>query len=225
MCGPASLGTIWQGFEGGYTTDGDPIILYDHLAGRWVMSQFSLPNYPNGPYYELIAVSQTESPLGAWHRYAFQFSKMPDYPKFGVWPDGYYFSVKSYTSGSLNWARPMVAVMERDSMLAGGSARMIMFQQETSLQQMLPADLDGPSCPAGSPGLFIMVSDDAMGDTTDHLMIYQLHTDWQNKANAWFTGPLIINTFASRVVTLLARGYPVFRKKEQASAWMHFPTC
>ncbi|MBK7172483.1 MAG: hypothetical protein IPH84_04465 [Bacteroidales bacterium] len=99
--GPASLGTIWQGFPGGYTTDGDPIVLYDQLAGRWIMSQFSLPNYPNGPYYELIAVSQTESPLGAWHRYAFQFSKMPDYPKFGVWPDGYYFSAKSF-SGT-NW--------------------------------------------------------------------------------------------------------------------------
>lgn len=194
--GPASLATLWQGFPGGYTTDGDPIVLFDHLAGRWVMSQFSLPNYPNGPFYELVAISQSEDPLGSWHRYAFQFSRMPDYPKFGVWPNGYYFSAKSYTSGALNWAGPLVAVLERDSMLVGGNARLVSFQQDISLKQMLPADLDGPGAPAGAPGIFMMVSDDAMGDTTDHLMIYHLAPDWNNIANTSFSGPLVLNTSA-----------------------------
>ncbi len=43
---------------------------YDHLADRWVMSQFALPNYPSGPFYQCFAVSTTPDPLGAWYRYA-----------------------------------------------------------------------------------------------------------------------------------------------------------
>ena len=37
-----------------------------------------------------------QDPLGAWHRYKFQFTDMPDYPKLAVWPDGYYLSVNSF---------------------------------------------------------------------------------------------------------------------------------
>ena len=128
--GPANLKTIWEGFPGSYTSDGDPIVLFDHLANRWLISQFSLPNYPNGPFYELIAVSKTEDPLGSWNRYSFKFKNMPDYPKLGVWPDGYYLSANSYSSGALAWLGPIAVVIERDSMLTGGSARMVSFQKE-----------------------------------------------------------------------------------------------
>jgi hypothetical protein len=51
-------------------------------------SQFSV----SGPFYQCIAISQSADPTGPWYRYAFLISntKMNDYPKFGVWPDGYY---------------------------------------------------------------------------------------------------------------------------------------
>ena len=69
--GPVSGKTLWQGFGGACETrnDGDPIVLYDEVADRWLMSQFALPNYPRGPFYQCIAVSTTGSPLGAWNRY------------------------------------------------------------------------------------------------------------------------------------------------------------
>src|SRR5206468_9068598 len=91
--GPAAGNTLWQslGAPCGTSNDGDPVVLYDRLAGRWVMSQFALPNYPAGPFYQCIAVSQTSDPTGAFNLYAFKISdtKLNDYPKLGVWPDGY----------------------------------------------------------------------------------------------------------------------------------------
>jgi hypothetical protein len=188
LYGPASLSSLWQGFPGGYTSDGDPVVFYDHLADRWIITQFSLPNYPNGPFYELIAVSQTSDPLGAWHRYSFQFSKMPDYPKFGVWPDGYYMSANLYSSGSGNWAGPAAIVLERDSLLAGKIARMKIFELGTDRQPLLAADLDGPLPPAGSPGCFLSVNDDP-ANANDHLELFTLQTDWANPANSVLTGP------------------------------------
>jgi hypothetical protein len=190
LYGPAALSTLWQGFSG-YTSDGDPVVLYDHLADRWIITQFSLPNYPNGPFYELLAVSQTPDPLGAWHRYSFQFSKMPDYPKFGVWPDGYYMSANLYSSGSGNWAGPAAIVLERDSLLAGKTARMKVFELGTDRQPLLAADLDGLLPPAGSPGYFLSVNDDP-ANANDHLELFSLQTDWANPANALLTGPQTI---------------------------------
>src|SRR5687767_14257886 len=46
--------------------DGDPIVLYDQHSGRWLASQFAFPNYPNGPFYQCVAVSSSNDPSGAW---------------------------------------------------------------------------------------------------------------------------------------------------------------
>ena len=84
LYGPAAGNTLWSGFGGPCqtTNNGDPIVQYDHLADRWMVSQFALPNYPSGPFYQCIAVSQTSNPTGAWYRYQFQIStsKLNDYP-------------------------------------------------------------------------------------------------------------------------------------------------
>jgi hypothetical protein len=193
LYGPASLGTIWQGFPGQHTSDGDPIVLYDHLADRWLVSQFSLPNYPNGPFYELIAISQTSDPLGSWHRYAFQFSDMPDYPKLAVWPDGYYMSTRRFASGSTNWLGPGAVVFERDSMLAGNTARMSQFELPSSSNELFPADIDGQLPPTGSPGYFLSEAENLSGGG-DRLEIFRLFTDWTDPSSAVFTGPDKLST-------------------------------
>ena len=129
--GPADGRTIWQGFQGPCATenDGDPIVLYDEHAGRWLLSQFALPNFPNGPFYQCIAVSTTSDPTGSYHRYQFQFSRLNDYPKFGVWPDGYYMSINQYTCtlAGCSWAGQGVAAFDREKMLAGLNAGMVYF--------------------------------------------------------------------------------------------------
>ena len=99
--GPLLNNTVFSGMTNN-SNDGDAVVLYDEQANRWLFSQFSLPNYPNGPFYQMIAVSQTADPTGSWYRYQYTFTDMPDYPKFGVWGDGYYMSMNRFTSGSGN---------------------------------------------------------------------------------------------------------------------------
>ena len=150
LYGPAAGNTLWSGFGGPCqtTNDGDPIVQYDHLADRWMVSQFSLPNYPSGPFYQCVAVSQTGNPTGAWYRYAFQISatKLNDYPHFGVWPDGYYMSVNQFVGNT--WAGAGVIVFERQKMLLGQPAQAVYFDLysvDPNLGGMLPSDLDGPA--------------------------------------------------------------------------------
>src|SRR5262245_426226 len=53
LYGPADGSTIWQGFGGPCetTNSGDPIVLYDHLADRWLLSQLAITSNA-GPYYQ-----------------------------------------------------------------------------------------------------------------------------------------------------------------------------
>ena len=54
LFGPAANNTLWAGFGGDCQTDnsGDPVVLYDQLSDRWVLTQFTA----SGPtYFECIA--------------------------------------------------------------------------------------------------------------------------------------------------------------------------
>ena len=88
--GPVGISTIWNGFGGVCQNNGngDPIVLYDQLANRWVISQFAGVSVPTD---ECIAVSTTNDATGSYNRYAFHLgSNFFDYPHLAVWPDGYY---------------------------------------------------------------------------------------------------------------------------------------
>jgi len=194
LYGPVDNNTLWTGFGGPCetTNDGDPITLYDQFAGRWLMSQFALPFYPNGPFYECIAISQTDDPTGPWNRYAFQMpvNKMNDYPKFGVWPDGYYMSVNQFNAGSLSWGGAGAAVFERDKMLLGLPANMVYFDVglvDLNYGGMLPSDADGATPPpAGAPNYFAEWDDGTWIGPWDALRIWEFHVDWVTPANSTF---------------------------------------
>jgi len=188
--GPVNGNTLWQGFGGPCqnTNDGDPITLYDPLSHRWLMSQFSV----NGPYYQCIAISQTADPTGPWYRYAFLVSatKMNDYPKFGVWPDGYYMTVNQFTGGS-SWGGAGVFVFERDKMLVGDPTASFQYFDLYSVNSdfggMLPSDLDGSTLPpTGSPNYFMEVDDSTWIGPNDAMRLWEFHVDWANPNNTTF---------------------------------------
>lgn len=207
--GPADSKTLWNGFSGPWSgsNDGDPVVLYDEQADRWIATQFALPNYPNGPFYEMIAVSQTGDPTGSWYRYAFTFTNMPDYPKLGVWHDGYYLSVNSFTAGNLNWGGTGVAALERDKMLVGDpTASMIFFTTSSGSDPstFLPADCDGSPAPAGSPAIFAYMRD----GSPDRLVLYSLHADWTTPANSTFSQLISLSpqSFSSNISGIPQQG-------------------
>jgi hypothetical protein len=197
---PKNINTLWSGLGGNCaaTNDGDPIALYDHLADRWFVSQFSLPNYPNGPFYQCLAVSQSPDPTGSYYEYDFQWSSsdMNDYPHFGVWPDGYYMTVHNFTNGA-SWHGQGVAVFERDAMLAGNpAARMVQFETLYNVNPpcsnnyggMLPSHLEGPAPAAGTPNYFMEAdaqNEICSGDPSS-VKIWQFHIDWTTPGNSTF---------------------------------------
>jgi hypothetical protein len=151
--GFAAGSTIWAGFNGGRcSTDnsGDPIVLYDKQAKRWIFTQFAVSS---APYYQCVAVSQTSDATGAYNRYAYSFgTNFPDYPKVGIWTDGYYFTFNLFAHGR-TFAGADLCALDRTTALAGGPAKLICSQLSKSYGGVLPADIDGASGATGTTQL------------------------------------------------------------------------
>ena len=183
VLGPRPGNTLWSGFGGGceINNDGDPIVQYDKAANRWIMTQFSVTTTP---YLQCVAVSTTSDATGSYNRYAFSYgsSQFPDYPKLGVWPDGYYISYNIFTNG-VAFAGAKVCAFDRAKMLAGAAATQVCFQLSTSFGGLLPSDLDGSAAPpAGSPN-------DFMAFGSNSLNLWKFHVDFGTPANSTLSGP------------------------------------
>jgi hypothetical protein len=158
---PKNGNVVWQGFGGRCQTDndGDPIVQYDQLADRWILTQFAVSGTP---YTQCVAVSTSPDPTGTYFRYAFSYSRsFNDYPKMGVWPDAYYISYNMFRNGA-SFTGNTVCAFERARMLAGLSARQACVNT-TGGHSLEPADLEGTTLPpAGSPNLLMSLTSTAV---------------------------------------------------------------
>lgn len=190
ILGPVAGNAFWSGFGGSCQTknSGDPIILYDKAAGRWLAVQ----NVFTSPYLVCLAVSDTDDATGTYHRYSFSISPttdFPDYPKWGVWPDGYYMSYNAFKNG-VTFNGFAACAVDRAAVLAGSAATMQCFKSGTAYSSALPSDQDGLTPPpAGAPNHFL-----ALGTTTTSLNKWDFHVDFVTPANSTFTGPTTITT-------------------------------
>jgi hypothetical protein len=189
LYGPAAANTLWTGFGGPCETsnDGDGIAQYDKAANRWVITQ---PIY-SSPYMICLAVSTTSDATGTFNRYAFSMPNFPDYPKLGIWPDGYYMSFNMFQGGDgTPFLGARACAMDRSAMLAGAAATQVCFQLSNFFASLLPSDLDGATPPpAGSPNYFIDLF-------VNSLNLWNFHVDFQTPANSAFTGPTNIRVAA-----------------------------
>jgi len=187
VLGPVAGNTLWSGFGGGCQTnnDGDPVVQYDKLANRWVMSQFSVSSTP---YLQCVAVSKTNDATGQWYRYSFQYSNFDDYPKMAVWPDAYYETFNMFSGNT--FVGPDACAYDRNKMLVGQAATQVCFQLSASVGALLPSDLDGINPPPpGSPNYLL-------GYGTNSLILYKFHVDFLTPQNSTLTGPTVINVAA-----------------------------
>lgn len=202
LAGPVAIHSIFTALPASNlcaTSDGgDPIVLYDQLNSRWLISQLAY-NKSLSSTMVCVAVSVTSDATGSYNAYAFDFGgNFPDYPKFGVWPDAYYFSANTFKGGS-SFIGAQACAFDGGAMRSGGAATIICFQGTTSLFNILPANLDGAtgaikttSPPAnGEPDFFLQFV--APGT----LNLYQFHVDFGTPGSSTFTGPtsLAVNAF------------------------------
>ncbi len=180
IAGPTAGNTLWSGFGGGCQTnnDGDPIVLYDKAAQRWIFSQFSVSTTP---YLQCIAVSTTSDATGTYNRYSFQYSNFDDYPKMAVWSDGYYETFNMFQGGT-TFVGADACAYNRSAMLTGAAATQVCFQQGTSVGGLLPSDIDGLTAPpAGSPNYMLYYG-------TNTLNLFKFHVDFNTPTNSTFHG-------------------------------------
>jgi hypothetical protein len=192
LLGPTPIGTLWQGFSVPDCTDeeGDPVVLYDRLEDRWILSQFALRD----PYYNCVAVSMTSDPTGPYFRYAFLTNEpdgvpaFPDYPKYGNWKKSYVLTSRDFgDDGSYGIS---VYALEKNRMIAGDpNARAVHFFLDSAVvglnlvgDGLLPADYDGTRLPSEDAKIPIVGTQDdgaGYGGTVDALNIWELTIKWQ----------------------------------------------
>ncbi len=181
---PKQGNVVWQGFGGRCQTDnsGDPIVQYDQLADRWVLTQFAVGGTP---YTQCVAVSTGPDPTGTYHRYAFSYSNnFNDYPKMGVWNNAYYITYNMFLGGAL-FRGNRVCAFERDKMLIGATARQACVQTSSSHHSLVPADLEGTTLPpTGSRNFLLSI-------TTTGLNFWRFAVNWTT-ATGTLTGPTAI---------------------------------
>ena len=182
LVGPFPNNLFFQGMGGDceFDNDGDPIVLYDERADRWLVSQFAITAIP---FSMCVAISQTADPTGAYYQYEFDFGRdFPDYPKLGIWGDSYTMTTRDFRNGRVLTGISAIA-MDRDAMLNGNPATLVIFEDglgNSLIDGYLPADHEGN--PTG-PAIFGGHGDD--GDTTFEL--WELDVDWSNPSAATLT--------------------------------------
>ncbi len=205
LLGTTNLNTLYAGTNNiangnglcSTRNDGDPIVVYDQLADRWLILQFAFngvdaSNNPQAPFSLCLAVSRTANPAAAvngnWFGYDFNVPAFPDYPKVGVWPDAYYLS--TYEGANLG-----AFAFDRTQMLAGNAATFVRFTigSMNSLRRtrLLPADWDGTNQPpAAAANPFVRSvdgqTDDAPATTNDRLEVFNFSVNFATPALSTF---------------------------------------
>jgi hypothetical protein len=198
---------VWSGLGSGSvcatTNQGDPIVQYDRLANRWVLTQFAFGvatgtaspfrSYPAAPYAMCMAVSQTNDATGAYNLYQYNMPNLPDYPKLGVWPDGYYLTDNAFTfstvTGLSTYVGTRYCAFDRAAMIAGSAATAVCYSGLSSKHfASLPADFEGTTAPPANETQFILSGDwFTLNAPPYSLQIRRFHPDYVTPANSTLT--------------------------------------
>ena len=174
--------TLWSDI--GFSSAGDPIILFDQEVSRWIITEF-----PSGNQL-LFAISETSDPTGSWDVWNFSTPNFPDYPKYGVWNNCYVVTTNEQGNGVL----PSYFI-NRDDILNVVTDPQIQRLQLSGIPGgpgffvATPVDWTGLTPPpADALPMVLRLNDDAWGNTSnDQIDIFQIDIDWDNSSNTSVT--------------------------------------
>jgi len=175
--------SLWAGAATGTPCDangfGDPVVVYDQFADRWILTNFAFATVsgnPIAPYYECFAISKTSDPVaGGWWLYAVKMdtgavgqppaTTLADYPKFGNWNDGcLYMAANGFGGNGAAFSGVVFASFNKSDMESGAVLRGALgFTAGTSIFTMIPSNISGAKGaasvpPTGTPNYFVSES-------------------------------------------------------------------
>jgi hypothetical protein len=151
-------------------SQGDPVVIYDPLADRWILTHFAfavdLSGTPVPPFFQCIAVSKTSDPVaGGWWLYALRVDtgvagqppvgSLNDYPKFGAWHDCIYMGANQFGGPSLSYQGVSFASFSRADLYNGNPltwALGFLPYPANNVFSMFPAHSAGRGATAVQPG-------------------------------------------------------------------------
>src|SRR6266699_6762177 len=206
LSGPTSYNSFFSGLTGTPCTnanDGDPYVVYDRFADRWLISDFAFPSFPGSSFWQCIGVSQTNDPVsGGWFFYALQVDPanptfLGDYPKFALWNSGgspdqnAYFLTMNLFASFTEFDGVRAYALDRASMLSGGPANAIGFTVGLAgvgdSYSFVAANFrTGDPPPTGRDEMVLAVDATIPGATLTQVHARFFHVDFANLGNSTF---------------------------------------
>ncbi len=177
---PIAMNTIWSSL--GFSSAGDPIIMFDQEADRWIMTEF-----PSGNQL-LVAVSESSDPLGSWYAYNFATPNFPDYPKYTIWPNA--ICVTTNEGGGLpSYFIDRQALLNNDPTVNIQRVVIPDIGGSPGFFVATPVNWTGPVAPpTGMSPMILRLHDDAWGGAAqDQIDIFTVDIDWANPNNTVVT--------------------------------------
>lgn len=189
------MSDLWSNL--GVGSAGDPIILYDDAEDRWIITEFPSANAI------LVAVSDTDDPLGSYNAYMFNTPNFPDYPKYGIGVNEIVVTTNEQGAGTL-----IQYFLDKDA-LYSGAANVTMQRvtlpgsnnTEAGFFVSTPIDVDGQVMPVDDRSMVCLLNDSSWGAVAqDAIDIYRFDVDFANPGNT--TSELV------RITTTPFDGFP-----------------
>ncbi|MEL6986645.1 MAG: hypothetical protein AAGK97_02355, partial [Bacteroidota bacterium] len=184
-----AMNTLWSEF--GVQSAGDPIVLYDQFAKKWIITEFT------DPANVLIAVSETGDPLGSYFAYNFSTPEFPDYPKYAIYPDHLVITTNEGGAGVLH-----NYFLDRNALINGEdnvNMQRVEVTGNTNTEAgffvSTPVDWNGSLLPNDTRPITMALNDASWGAVAqDQLELYLFDIDFDDPNNTQIENVSLVTT-------------------------------
>ena len=182
--------TLYSSINPSGDNSGDPVVLYDAQADRWLLMQFSHLASANAQLD--FSISTTNNPSGTYYNYSFitsgqvPASDLPDYPHIAIWNNMYIATAHEFNANA--FVGQSFYAIDRNKMLAGAATSTLIRFNDGYNGGMLGASLEGQKTPDlnENPSFWGTESDET-GASVDRLVYRTMSVDFVTPLNSWIS--------------------------------------